>query len=206
LNSALEKNTKISYHNLKTEELKGLKESIIMDKIGCKEFIKAEICNGKPFNIFLIMGKLFHSIPSRFIFLLRFGFILKNKNIKFAPGIIIRHLALKYGCYINLNSKIGIGIRFPHPNGIVIGEGVVIGKNCTIYQQVTLGGKIIGDSKNGNYPQVSDNVVIFAGAKLIGNITIGEHSIIGANSVVTKDVPHNVVVAGIPANFIKYNY
>jgi serine O-acetyltransferase len=63
--------------------------------------------------------------------------------------------------------------------------------------------KIIGDAKAGNYPKIKDNVVIFAGAKLIGNINVGEHSIIGANSVVNKNVPSNSVVAGVPAKIIK---
>jgi len=151
------------------------------------------------------MWKILSNIPVRFVFLLRLAFFLKEKNIKFMPGIIIRHLVHKYGCYISLNADIGLGVKFPHPNGIVIGDRVNIGENCTIYHQVTLGGKVIGDAQSGNYPQLGDHVVIFSGAKLIGNITIGEHSIIGANSVVNKDVPPYSVVAGIPAKLIKDN-
>jgi serine O-acetyltransferase len=76
-------------------------------------------------------------------------------------------------------------------------------ENCTIYHQVTFGGKVIGDAQKGNYPIIGNNVTIFAGAKLIGNVRIGDNAIIGANSVVNKDVPENSVVAGVPAKVIK---
>ena len=92
-----------------------------------------------------------------------------------------------------------MGIQFPHPNGIVIGDSTIIGNNCIIYQQVTLGGRSIGDAQKGNYPSVGNNVVIFAGAKIIGGINIGDNVIVGANSVVNKDMPADSIVAGVPA-------
>ena len=91
----------------------------------------------------------------------------------------------------------------PHPTGIVIGESAKIGKNCTIFQQVTLGGARIGDGKQEKYPKVGDNVVIFAGAKLIGDITIGSNVVIAAGAVVTKNIPDGVVVGGNPAKIIE---
>jgi len=174
-----------------------------MNTINIKDVIWIEICSRKKMHFFKILHLILFNIQLRFIFLFRLACLLKKKNIRFLPGVIFRHLVYRYGCFMNLNSDIGIGVKIPHPNGIVIGEKVQIGKNCTIYQQVTIGGKIIGDAKAGNYPKIKDNVVIFAGAKLIGNINVGEHSIIGANSVVNKNVPSNSVVAGVPAKIIK---
>jgi serine O-acetyltransferase len=176
-----------------------------MSKISLKEFFTDEVCGGECLSVSTIIGKILRRLPLRFVILYRLASILREKNIRFIPGIIMRHLVHQYGCYISLRADIGLGIKFPHPNGIVIGERVKIGKHCIIYHQVTLGGKVIGDSQVGNYPQIGDDVVIFAGAKLIGNIKIGNHSIVGANSVVSKDVPAYSVVAGIPAIIIKNN-
>lgn len=99
---------------------------------------------------------------------------------------------------ISLNGQLGGGLSIPHPNGIVIHPLSLIGVNCLIHQQVTIG------IKRGvaGAPVVGGHVDIGAGAKIIGNITIGEHALIGANAVVTKDVPAFAIVAGIPAKVI----
>lgn len=99
---------------------------------------------------------------------------------------------------IPLNVKLGGGVSIPHPNGIVIHPLSVIGVNCLIHQQVTIGVKR-GDP---GAPIIGGHVDIGAGAKIIGNITIGEHALIGANAVVIKDVPAYSIVAGIPAKVI----
>ena len=99
---------------------------------------------------------------------------------------------------IPLTSNIGGGLLIPHPNGIVIHPDAVIGVNCLIHQQVTVGVKR-GDSKP---PTLGGHVDIGAGAKIIGPIEIGNDALIGANSVVVKDVPEKVIVAGIPAKII----
>lgn len=108
----------------------------------------------------------------------------------------------RYGCYLSPSAQIGPGLALPHPNGIVIGEGAVIGAGCTIYHQVTLGGRRLGDQSRGAYPQIGDNVVIFAGAKLIGQITIGDGATIGANAVVLQDVPARRTAVGVPARVL----
>jgi serine O-acetyltransferase len=100
------------------------------------------------------------------------------------------------GAEIDLNCKIGGGLLLPHPNGIVIHPNTVIGVNCLIFQQVTLAG-----GGNGTAPIIEGHVDIGAGAKILGNVTLGKHSRIGANAVVTKDVPEGKTAIGIPAIF-----
>ena len=108
------------------------------------------------------------------------------------------------GIEIHPGAKIGKNLFIDHGMGVVIGETSEIGKNVTIYHNVTLGG--IAPSINSNdqrdmkrHPTLEDNVVIGSGAQILGPITIGKNSLIGSNSVVTKNVPEKSVMAGIPA-------
>jgi len=98
---------------------------------------------------------------------------------------------------IHPGAQIGQGVFIDHATGIVIGETTIIGNNVMIYQQVTLGG--VSLSKGKRHPTIEDNVIIGAGAKVLGNITIGANSKIGANSVVIRDVPPNCTAVGVPA-------
>lgn len=104
-----------------------------------------------------------------------------------------------FGCYVQASAIIGPGLRLPHPNGIVIGAGVRIGANCTLYHQVTFGGARQGDWQAGRYPVIGDNAIIFAGAKVIGPVRIGQDATVAANAVVLTDVPDGYVAVGIPA-------
>lgn len=115
---------------------------------------------------------------------------------------VLRHRfwSVVTGADIPLNSKIGGGLLIPHPNGIVIHPDAEIGVNCLIHQQVTIGTK-----RTGGYPKIQGHVDIGAGAKVLGDITIGKHALIGANAVVTKDVADGCTVAGIPARVINNN-
>lgn len=168
-----------------------------------KEFIKHEILREKKYNFLKFIKVIFLNLNLRFVYYLRLFQWLTEKKIPYITICINHKLISKYGCYIGSKAKIGIGVKFPHPNGIVIGETTTIGQNCTIYQQVTFGGKNIGDAQNNNYPTIGNNVIIFAGAKLIGNIIIGDNVIIGANSVVNKSFPSNSVIGGVPAKLLK---
>ena len=104
------------------------------------------------------------------------------------------------GIEIHPAVKIGKNFFIDHGMGIVIGETTVIGDNVSIYQGVTLGGTKW--EKRKRPPSISDNVVIGAGAKVLGPITVGKNSKIGANYVVTRNVPSNTVVVGIPARVV----
>ena len=106
-----------------------------------------------------------------------------------------------YASDLSLKSKIGPGLVIVHGHDIVIGGEVKIGKNCKILNSVTLGNKDTESSVN-QQPTVGNNVVIGSGAKLLGLIHVGDNVVIGANSVVLKSFPSNVVVAGIPAKII----
>ena len=101
---------------------------------------------------------------------------------------------------INPGARIGSGVFFDHATGLVIGETAIIGDNCLIYQGVTLGGVSLEHGKR--HPTLQNGVVVGAGAKVLGNITIGENSKIGANSVVVKDVAPNCTAVGVPARMV----
>jgi len=109
------------------------------------------------------------------------------------------------GADISLDSRIGRGLRLGHPNGVVIGAGVVIEENVTIYQQVTLGGRRRESTapRNQRYPQVGARTVIYAGAKVLGAVRIGADARIGANAVLLRDVPGGATAVGVPARIIE---
>ena len=100
------------------------------------------------------------------------------------------------GIEIHPGAQIGEGFFIDHGMGVVIGETTEIGDNVTLYHGVTLGG--VSWRKEKRHPTIGDHVVVGAGAKVLGPITVGEHSRIGANSVVVKDVPPHSVVVGVP--------
>lgn len=105
------------------------------------------------------------------------------------------------GIEIHPGAKIGSGFFIDHGMGVVIGETAEIGANVTLYHGVTLGGTSLNKGKR--HPTLEDNVVVGAGAKILGAITIGANSRIGANAVVVKSVPPNSVVVGVPGQIVR---
>ena len=105
------------------------------------------------------------------------------------------------GIEIHPGATIGNNFFIDHGSGVVIGETAIIGDNVTIYHGVTLGGT--GKQTGKRHPTIGNHVVIGAGAKILGAITIGEHSRIGANSVVLKNMPKNATIIGIPASAVR---
>jgi serine O-acetyltransferase len=131
----------------------------------------------------------------------RITHILWQAKIPFFPRFLSQIARFLTGIEIHPAARIGDGLFIDHGMGVVIGETSAIGNNVTLYQGVTLGGT--GKEKGKRHPNIGDNVVIGTGAKILGNITIGENSYIGANAVVVKDVPPNSTVVGVPGRITK---
>jgi len=109
----------------------------------------------------------------------------------------------KTGIEIHPGAQIGKGLFIDHGNGVIIGETAIIGNNVTLYQGATLGGT--GKEHGKRHPTIEDNVMISAGAKVLGSFTIGANSKIGAGSVVLEAVPPNSTVVGVPGRVVKRN-
>ncbi len=131
----------------------------------------------------------------------RIAHALYRARIPFLPRWLSQVSRFFTGIEIHPAAQIGDGLFIDHGMGVVIGETSVIGKNVTLYQGVTLGGT--GKEKGKRHPNIGDDVVVGAGAKVLGNITIGENSYIGANAVVLKDVPPNATVVGVPGHITR---
>ncbi len=109
----------------------------------------------------------------------------------------------KTGIEIHPGAQIGKGFFIDHGNGVIIGETTIIGDNVTLYQGVTLGGT--GKEHGKRHPTIGNNVMISAGAKVLGSFTIGDNSKIGAGSVVLSEVPPGSTVVGVPGRVVKRN-
>ncbi|MGF7186334.1 serine O-acetyltransferase [Desulfitispora alkaliphila] len=128
--------------------------------------------------------------------------LYKNKWV-FLARVISQLNRFLTGIEIHPGARIGEGLFIDHGTGVVIGETAEIGDNVTIYQGVTLGGT--GKEKGKRHPTIGNNVMISAGAKVLGSIEIGDNAKIGAGSVVIKDVPENCTVVGIPGKVVVLN-
>lgn len=123
------------------------------------------------------------------------------KGHYFWARLISQRAARKTGIEIHPGAQIGDGFFIDHGNGVIIGETTIIGNNVTLYQGVTLGGT--GKETGKRHPTIEDNVMISAGAKVLGSFTIGAGSKIGAGSVVLEEVPPNCTVVGVPGRIVK---
>ena len=121
----------------------------------------------------------------------------------FRARYISQKAARKTGIEIHPGAVIGKGFFIDHGTGVIIGETSIIGDNVTLYQGVTLGGT--GKETGKRHPTLEDNVMVSAGAKIIGSFTVGENSKIGAGSVVIEEVPPNCTVVGVPGRIVKRN-
>ncbi|MBM7704988.1 serine O-acetyltransferase [Bacillus iocasae] len=133
----------------------------------------------------------------------RFAHILFQKKWFFLARVVSQISRFFTGIEIHPGAKIGRRFFIDHGMGVVIGETCEIGDNVTVYQGVTLGGT--GKEKGKRHPTIEDNVLIATGAKVLGSITIGQNSKVGAGSVVLHDVPHNSTVVGIPGKIVIKN-
>jgi serine O-acetyltransferase len=135
------------------------------------------------------------------IILHRIAHLLFVLRIPIIPRLISQMSRFLTGIEIHPGAKIGRGFFIDHGHGVVIGETAEIGNNVLMYQQVTLGGT--GLSAGKRHPTLGSNVFIGAGAKILGPINIGNNSMIGAGSIIVKDVPESSVVVGNPGHVIK---
>lgn len=125
------------------------------------------------------------------------------KGHYFWARFLSQRAARKTGIEIHPGATIGKGFFIDHGSGVIIGETAIVGDNVTLYQGVTLGGT--GKETGKRHPTIGDNVMISAGAKIIGSFTVGENSKIGAGSVVIEEVPPNCTVVGVPGHIVKQN-
>lgn len=148
----------------------------------------------------------FIRIPGfRYSFFMRTARYLKSRGTLLFPmyvmsRILLNHYQFKYGISIPYNTDIGPGLYIGHFGGIIVNCEAKIGRNCNINQEVT-----IGTTYGGKYPGtpvIMNNVYLGPGSKIIGGITLGNHSAVGANCVVTKPVPDYGVVVGIPGEVV----
>lgn len=145
---------------------------------------------------------LYPSIHARLAHM--FSHFLYKKKLFFLARLISQLARFFTSIEIHPGATLGAGILIDHGMGVVIGETAQIGNRVTIYHGTTLGGTG-KDKGRKRHPTVGDNVVIGAGAKVLGNINIGSNSKIGSNSVVINDVPKGATVVGIPGKVVKIN-
>ena len=126
-----------------------------------------------------------------------------NHNHKFIARWISQRSRHKTGIEIHPAAKIGKGLFIDHGMGVVIGETTVIGDNCTIYQNVTLGGT--GKDTGKRHPTLGNNVLVGSGAKVLGPFKVGDNARIAAGAVVRSEVPANATAVGVPARIVKLN-
>lgn len=135
------------------------------------------------------------------IILHRIAHLLYKLRIPFIPRALSQFNRFLTGIEIHPAAKIGKGFFIDHGMGVVIGETTEIGDNVTLFQGVTLGGT--GKQTGKRHPTLKNNIVVGAGAKVLGNIVIGNNVYIGANAVVLDDVPDDATVVGVPARVVK---
>ena len=150
------------------------------------------------------LGVVFLYPTFHVMFFYKVGNVFWRYNLKFIARLIMYFARIFTGIEIHPAAKIGRNFFMDHGLGIVIGETTEIGENVTIYQGVTLGGIMPSVESNTQrnqkrHPTIGDNVIIGSGAQILGAIKVGDNARIGANSVVSRDVPANVTVAGVPA-------
>jgi serine O-acetyltransferase len=147
-------------------------------------------------SIVLILKLLFRHMPLRAMAWFRFGCWCKQNRIPFLPGFTQRLIYRRYGLEILVGSDIGGGLYIAHPIGTVISPKRM-GRNCSIIAAVTIGMRNTWD-----FPDIGNEVFIGAGARVLGEIKIGDGAVIGANAVVINNVPAGATAVGIPARVI----
>jgi len=176
---------------------------------GFRDCFTADLYAGtdKRYSWFRLLGRMIFNPGYSVVVNYRLARYLKRSLLPLTSWIgklMLARISRAPGVEIRTNTDIGIGLLICHPHDIVIGEGSKIGKNVTIYNGVSLGARTlmqVDDNKhvNSRYPIIEDGVTLFSGSKIIGQVTIGTNSIVGANSVVNRSFPADSIIAGVPA-------
>jgi serine O-acetyltransferase len=158
------------------------------------------------FKQYIINRIFFCDHGSEYIWKARQNAINKPKVVRLIYKYIYHRIQVKNNAFFPLATKVLSMPIFPHGlYGVFISQGAEIGENCTIFHQVTIGSNTLDDSKGKGSPIICNNVYIGAGAKIIGSVKVGNNCRIGANCVVTKDVPDNSTVVSAPIRIITKN-
>jgi serine O-acetyltransferase len=143
----------------------------------------------------LLYFKGFHALVAH-----RFAHALWHEGRRDFALFLQSQASRTFAVDIHPAARFGQGIMIDHATGFVVGETAVVGNNCSFLHAVTLGGS--GKESGNRHPKIGENVLVGAGAKILGNISVGEGSRIAAGSVVLRDVPSHVTVAGVPAKVV----
>jgi serine O-acetyltransferase len=143
----------------------------------------------------------------KYTFWLRLTYCVRQKGLFWRPyhylcRMILSRCGVRYGISIPYNTRIGPGLYIGHHGGIVVNHDVVIGRDCNINHEVTIGAKYGG--KNPGVPVIGDRVYLGPGCKVIGGVYLGNDVAVGANSVVLDSIPDSAVAAGIPAKLVSF--
>jgi len=179
-------------------------ESLLIKDLS--RFKDLEYLNDSRFRSFHIRMIIFRNILFSSSFRSIYFYRVLNNQFKKNKRInkVIWYISLvSTEIHIPYTAEIGGGLLIPHPKCIFFHSKCVIGENLTIAQGVTIGGNIYKTKDGRRSPIIGDNVLLGAGANVLGPVTVGDNSIIGANSVVIKDIPKNSVAVGVPAKVVK---
>lgn len=150
-----------------------------------------------------VIGKALVTPQVQAVLLHRFAAVLAGTPLR-PLAFLLRSIGLIWaGAEIHPGARLGPGFTLVHSSGVVIGGGVRTGVDCRVSQGVTLGEPGRGSKGPSGFPEVGDHVTFGAHAVVLGPVRIGDGSVVGANAVVTSDVPDNVVVAGSPARVVR---
>lgn len=155
-------------------------------------------CKSKTVKCLQVLMKYKHKVDK----LIQIALKMQKKKVPLLPKIIKNTVRAIYACDVSLETQIDQTSTFMHNGlGTVVGKGSVIGANVTVYQNVTLGGN--GRSTGNGKPVIEHDCVIYAGSMILGDVRVGNNSIIGANSVLLESVPPYSLAVGTPAKVIK---
>ncbi len=178
-----------------------------MEWIECKRLIIQDLNRLTDVGAWKLVRYLVTNASSRITFWFRMGSYLAQKHnpifklFYFIAFIIHKHNQYLTGIQLPLGTQIGGGLKFQYFGCVVINKGAIIGENCTIFQGVTIG---MLPFKSSPYPVIGDNVVLSTNVCVLGNVHIGDNSIVGAGSVVVRDIPKCSIAVGSPAKSISF--